>query len=701
VQTFEKRTSLTASQLDQAFGLVDTNKDGSIDLEEILSFTNASTSGVELGTVLDEGLSSIEKVPGKINKEASPEVFDIWNKHSMLLNAIEKWIKDMKGAIQRAKKSTEEFLKQFQSKLNGAYDENDKSEWLDTLLENIEKILMEPIEQLEAYVEKVEAILYRMKHVFAEHLHDMKMLLQNLKGLYLELNLLLGTFPSLNLNFDLVWTRVLATLFSFNIDLSKLETLVKKLLSDANALFIDIRTDIAAVLKQLEAMLKFLMNIQWKIGANMLDVGGWLMKVKIFIGFAQCYAYFPVTFDIPWPKNLLAFMKAMEFTAFDFYEVFGNVSCRMQTGFLQKYVYHMALFPAILAIILAMYVVARFFVCITRCCRCTKYTAQSLKTQVFTLISLVSFATYTGISTRVFRLYKCRKIQDSWFLTGDYTVECQQEEWNGYAASGVVFILLYVIGIPGFQLFLLYRNRHILHVRGDMSHEEKQQQHIVEKEYGSIYANYTPECYYYDILDLFRRLLLTGGLIMMGEESIAQVFLGIVICAMWLSLLIHKKPYKVVWDNIIAIIMAAHLLLTMVAGMSLKLYAATPGQNEYQKAGFGVVLITVSVLCIVLGLGSIIISTPCLRKTFMTCLRKRQRRNDKLSPVTSEKVVVEKQNADKDSESDDDSSTKVQKSPVTSEKENVVKIVVEKQNTDKDSESDDDSSAKIQKRAEI
>ena len=86
------------------------------------------------------------------------------------------------------------------------------------------------------------------------------MLLQNLKGLYLELNLLLGTFPSLNLNFDLVWTRVLATLFSFNIDLSKLETLVKKLLSDANALFIDIRTDIAAVLKQLEAMLQFLMN---------------------------------------------------------------------------------------------------------------------------------------------------------------------------------------------------------------------------------------------------------------------------------------------------------------------------------------------------------------------------------------------------------------------------------------------------------
>ena len=75
-----------------------------------------------------------------------------------------------------------------------------------------------------------------------------------------------------------------------------------------------------------------------------------------------------------------------------------------------------------------------------------------------------------------------------------------------------------------------------------MTHVEKQQQHVVEKEYGSIYANYNSDCYYYDIIDLFRRLLLTGGLIMMGEESVAQVFLGIIICAFWMSLLIHKKP---------------------------------------------------------------------------------------------------------------------------------------------------------------
>ena len=83
-------------------------------------------------------------------------------------------------------------------------------------------------------------------------------------------------------------------------------------------------------------------------------------------------------------------------------------------------------------------------------------------------------------------------------------------------------------------------------------------------------------------------------------------------------------------------ILAAHLLLTLVSGMALKLYDATPGQDEYQKAGFGAVLITVSVLCVVLGLGSIVVSTPCLRESVMKCLK----RGKKKEGVEAKKVKV-------------------------------------------------------------
>merc|ERR1711968_240549 len=64
------------------------------------------------------------------------------------------------------------------------------------------------------------------------------------------------------------------------------------------------------------------------------------------------------------------------------------------------------------------------------------------------------------------------------------------------------------------------------------------------------------------------------------------------------------------WDNIVAVCLAAHLLLTIVSGMAFKLYSLMPGQDAYERNGFGAVLIVVSVLCILLSLGTTLASTP-------------------------------------------------------------------------------------------
>ena len=88
-----------------------------------------------------------------------------------------------------------------------------------------------------------------------------------------------------------------------------------------------------------------------------------------------------------------------------------------------------------------------------------------------------------------------------------------------------------------------------------------------------------------------------------------------------------------------AVILAAHLLLTLVSGMALKLYDATPGHDEYQKAGFGAMLITVSVLYVMLGLRSIVVSKPCLRERVMRCLKRGQ--NKERIPTKKVNVVVE------------------------------------------------------------
>jgi hypothetical protein len=357
-----------------------------------------------------------------------------------------------------------------------------------------------------------------------------------------------------------------------------------------------------------------LLNLQ----APTLKWGDWFMKLKIFVGFSQCFCYFPVIFDVQWPENLLRWMNWLEFTSIDLYAVFGNVSCRLQTDFLQKFVFHMSLFPLLLVVVGVAFVLTKVV-----SCRKKKYTSESVRTQAATLVLFFAFTLYTGVSTRIFRLFKCREIEGSWYLTADYTVKCREGVWNGYAGIAGLCIIVYVIGLPAFQLYVLRKNRANLH-RTDC--DDPQRQRVVEKEFGSIYFHYTPESFYFDVVDLLRRLMLTGGLIMMGEESVAQIFLGVVVCVGWLCLLLYKRPYVVWWDNVIAIVLALHLVLTLVAGLAIKVYEATPDQNEYQRVGFDVVLTIVTVLCVCLSLGSTIVGTPWVQDAFEARRERREAR---------------------------------------------------------------------------
>ena len=81
----------------------------------------------------------------------------------------------------------------------------------------------------------------------------------------------------------------------------------------------------------------------------------------------------------------------------------------------------MGLFPIVLIAMGAVYLIAT----IAKCRK--KYTKESMKIQWITLLCFMAFTLHTGISTRIFRLFKCRKIQDTWYLTADYTVDSQMD----------------------------------------------------------------------------------------------------------------------------------------------------------------------------------------------------------------------------------------------------------------------------------
>ena len=178
-------------------------------------------------------------------------------------------------------------------------------------------------------------------------------------------------------------------------------------------------------------------------------------------------------------------------------------------------------------------------------------------------------------------------------------------------------MLVYVVGIPLGQFLVLYHNRKFIDEAVCLDDLEAHRRHIrVKQEYGSIFKDYNVNCYYYDLIDILRRLLLTGGLIMVGgnENAVAQVFLGILVSMMWLCLVLQKRPYKSQWDTALSAMLSFVLVLTLVTGVCLRLFELTLDSSDtYQRQAFAVVMIAVVVVVCVVNVGAILASLPCLR----------------------------------------------------------------------------------------
>jgi hypothetical protein len=155
-------------------------------------------------------------------------------------------------------------------------------------------------------------------------------------------------------------------------------------------------------------------------------IGSVFMKIKLLFGFSQVVSNLSVSFDIvPWPKDFAGLMKFLELASADLVAALGATACELQTGFLAKFTVHMMLIPVLLIISLIAYLVARL-----RASSSKTFTADSALTGFYTVISFTMFTVYIGVSTRIFRLFRCQKIMDMWYLTADYSVECFHPAWN-------------------------------------------------------------------------------------------------------------------------------------------------------------------------------------------------------------------------------------------------------------------------------
>ena len=135
----------------------------------------------------------------------------------------------------------------------------------------------------------------------------------------------------------------------------------------------------------------------------------------------------------------------------------------------------------------------------------------------------------------------CRK-----FLRADYSIECA----NGFKQKVIVAYcaMFYIILLPTTSLVFIYKQR-----RAHPSVEKDSDKNTHNSEIFAglrfIYENYNDRSWYWELIETFRKVVLTSGLILVESESRSYIGLACITSGIYTVFFAYKKPMVDPFEN--------------------------------------------------------------------------------------------------------------------------------------------------------
>jgi len=325
---------------------------------------------------------------------------------------------------------------------------------------------------------------------------------------------------------------------------------------------------------------------------------------KILLSLVQIIASMPtVLVGVNFPPFFVQVTRILGIFNFDILAISTPLSqafgCSLSVRFFDRFIIHLMLPILCLFAIGSAVMTAES---IRRCCFSKKDTKKKTKKNatkkrmsedVYKIIVLVILLLFPGLSTKLFSMFNCRMfdgIDDKYLLVQDYAIDCNQGEHVSYSVIAVVFLILFIVGVPLVMFILLYCNRKHLHDIKSKKH------HMVKASLGGLYLQYEPSYWYFELLILLNKTIMCGGLVLLSPGSPSQVLCAIVIMLFHLLLVISNKPYLNYSEDVSSVVSALGLTLLYICALMKMLEDKTKEDLSYISE----VLDTLPIICIVL-----------------------------------------------------------------------------------------------------
>jgi hypothetical protein len=173
----------------------------------------------------------------------------------------------------------------------------------------------------------------------------------------------------------------------------------------------------------------------------------------------------------------------------------------------------------------------------------------------------VTFLIYPFVSQTIFAGFNCRRLGDheAW-LSADYQISCNTVGHVVYIAIATIGVMVYPIGVPLGTVFLLVKNRHDMKVENSPG----------RLRYAFLVSDFKPQYYYWETVEMVRKVILTGLLMFMARGSTFQIVTAVAVMLCFLIGTARNMPYSELTSNWFKLFCETALLFTLVFSVFLK-----------------------------------------------------------------------------------------------------------------------------------
>ena len=147
------------------------------------------------------------------------------------------------------------------------------------------------------------------------------------------------------------------------------------------------------------------------------------------------------------------------------------------------------------------------------------------------------------------------------YMKADYSIQCQGTKYNYWLVVAYISTA-YIVSLPAASFIALWRQQRVILARQDNkgSQDPGSGKEMV---FGLrfLFENYKQTSWYWELVEMSRKVILTSGLILVGQESRSYIGLAWVIAGMYGMLFSWIKPIRETTENRL---MATSLAVTVV-----------------------------------------------------------------------------------------------------------------------------------------